>query len=137
MKILVPADGSPYTRRAAEYLAAHPEAYARTTELHLLHVCMPLAYPGAARATIEPYEREESLEALAAAEKPLRGANLPFRSTWEIGDPAEVIAAYARRHAIDLVVMGSHGFGAHAGLALGSVSSKVIASTRVPVLLVR
>ena len=141
MKILLPADGSQYTQRAAEYLATHPEAYGRTTELHLLHVRPPIPYPGAAamagRDAIEKFEREESLEALATAEKPLRGANLPFLSTWEIGDPAESIAAYAKKHAIDLVVMGSHGRGALAGWALGSVVRKVIATTKVPVLVVR
>ena len=37
----------------------------------------------------------------------------------------------------DLIVMGSHGHGAIANLVLGSVANKVVALSKVPVLLVR
>jgi nucleotide-binding universal stress UspA family protein len=140
MKILLAADGSRFTRAAAVYLAAHlPQSASH--QVHLLHVHPSLPYPGAVAvigsAAVEAYHREESQAALAVAEAPLREARVAFRSIWEVGDPAPDIAAYAERHGIDLIVMGSHGHGALAALALGSVASKVIARSRVPVLIVR
>jgi len=41
------------------------------------------------------------------------------------GDPAEVILETAKENEIDMVVLGSRGFGTLSGLLMGSVSSKV------------
>ena len=140
MKILLAADGSKFTRAAAEYLATHLSK-SPAHEVHLLHVHPALPYPGAVKvigsAVVEAYHREESQAALAVAEAPLREAGVKFQSIWEVGDPAHDIVAYAERHGIELIVMGSHGHGALAALALGSVATKVIAHARAPVLVVR
>lgn len=53
------------------------------------------------------------------------------------GEPAAMIAAYARDHDADLVVMSTHGAGANGGYALGSVALKVLQSSPCPVLLRR
>ena len=38
MKILLAADGSDFTRRAARYLAEHVAWFAKPPEVHILHV---------------------------------------------------------------------------------------------------
>jgi nucleotide-binding universal stress UspA family protein len=43
----------------------------------------------------------------------------------------------AKGDKFDLIVMGSHGHGALAGLLMGSVATKVLALSKTPVLLVR
>lgn len=53
------------------------------------------------------------------------------------GDPAEVILAAARDHAADLIVMTTHGRGGLRHLLLGSVAEKVIATSPIPVWVVR
>jgi nucleotide-binding universal stress UspA family protein len=53
------------------------------------------------------------------------------------GAPADAVVALADKGGFDLIVMGSHGHGTLANLVLGSVATKVLASTRVPVLLIR
>jgi nucleotide-binding universal stress UspA family protein len=50
---------------------------------------------------------------------------------------AEQIKAYVEKHDVDMVVMGSHGHGAFKKLVLGSVTTKVLAISKVPVLVVR
>jgi nucleotide-binding universal stress UspA family protein len=55
----------------------------------------------------------------------------------EEGRPAEQIVAVARRHGVDLVVMGSHGGGAVKRLLLGSTSEQVLASAPCSALIVR
>ena len=141
MKILLAADGSPYTRIAARHLASHLRWLAKPPEVHVVHVRPPIPYPGAAAAVggaaLEKYEREESLVALRVAEKELKAANVDHESSWSVGDVATELDRYVREHGIDLVVMGSHGHGALASLALGSVAMKCIATLEVPIVIVR
>ena len=54
-----------------------------------------------------------------------------------IGEPAHVIAHYANEKAIDQIVMGTRGLGSVAGLVMGSVTTKVLSLTDVPVLLIK
>ena len=87
---------------------------------------------------IDDYYREESRAALARAEKILRAAGVAYTARYEVGEIADRICAYAGEHAMDLIVMGSHGHGAFANLVMGSVATKVLAAkSRVPVLIVR
>ena len=52
------------------------------------------------------------------------------------GHPAEELDAYARGHAIDLIVVGTHGRKGLDRLLIGSVTDKVIRTASVPVMVV-
>ena len=140
MKILLAADGSAYTTRAAVWLVQSVGALAKAPEIHLLHVHAPIPYPGVVRVigrkAIRDYQRDESRKALAVAEKVLRKAKLAHKSTWLVGDIAETVADYVARCRIDLVVMGSHGHSPWVGLALGSVATKLVSRLHAPILVV-
>lgn len=141
MKILLAVDGSAYSRKAVRHLIKHFEWFTNPPELHLIHVKLPLP-PGRARSflgddTVNAYYREESLAALAPSEKILRKAGIAFRSVCKVGDVANEIQSYVKKNRIDMIVMGSHGHGALANLVMGSVATKVLAVTQVPVLIVR
>ena len=140
MKILIAADGSPFTRAAARYVARHVGSFSGPVEVHVLHVRPPIPYPGAAAAVgkkaVDEYQREESLKALLVAEKELDKAHVAYSSSWRVGEPAVQIASSARDGNFDLVVTGSHGHGALANLAMGSVATKLVATSSVPVLVV-
>lgn len=141
MKILFAVDGSPYSLKAAEYLATHFNWLSEPAELHLLHVELPIPM-GRARAAMGPeaidrHYAEEAEAALAPAENVLRKHDIRFVRSYVAGDIADAIQSYVQQNAIDMIVMGSHGHGALRGLVMGSVASKVIAATTVPVLIVR
>lgn len=140
MKILLASDGSDSSKRAARYLAAHVAGLAAKPEVHVLNVHPSIPYPKAAavvgKAALQRYYREECEAALAVAEKPLRKAGIAFKSSWRTGAVVEEIGAFAKKKGIDLIVMGSHGRGMIANLAMGSVTTKVIASLQTPVLVV-
>jgi nucleotide-binding universal stress UspA family protein len=51
--------------------------------------------------------------------------------------PAVAIADYAKQHAIDLIVLGTHGRGAVAHMLLGNVAERVVRIAPCPVLTVR
>ena len=140
MKILIAADGSPFTRAAARYVARQARLLKKKPEVHLIHVHAPLPYSPAGvvgRKAVESYQREESEKALGVAERELDRAGVSYRAHWTAGDPARRIAAYAKKEGMDLIVTGSHGHGALASLALGSVATKIIALAKTPVLVVR
>jgi nucleotide-binding universal stress UspA family protein len=53
------------------------------------------------------------------------------------GDPADVIARRAQELGCDAIVMGSRGMGRIANLVIGSVATKVVHLTALPVTLVK
>jgi nucleotide-binding universal stress UspA family protein len=53
------------------------------------------------------------------------------------GPVASTIVAFAQSHAIDLIVMGTHGRSGIAHLLLGSVAERVVRTAPCPVLTVR
>ncbi|SNS89333.1 Nucleotide-binding universal stress protein, UspA family [Noviherbaspirillum humi] len=141
MKILMAVDGSEYTRKAVDYVLKHLDWYQGQPELHLLHVHAPIP-PGRVRAVlgtdaVEAYYRDESAAALSGAEQVLRERGIGFKSGYRVGDIGEQIQAYAEQNGIDLLVMGSHGHGVLRNLVLGSTATRVLASSKVPVLLIR
>ena len=58
-----------------------------------------------------------------------------FRSA--VGDAAETITTYADQKKCDAIFMGTRGLGRVAGLLLGSVATKVLHLTKVPVTLTK
>ena len=53
------------------------------------------------------------------------------------GNPAEQIVRYAQEHALEMVVMATHGNSAVAHWEFGSTADKVVRNSRSPVFLVR
>lgn len=141
MKILLAADGSDYTRRAAQYLVQHVKELAKPPEVYLLNVHAPIPYARAATVAgsdaVSRYHQEECEAALKVAEDVLSAAGLEHHSAWIAGNVASCIAMHAKEKQVDLIVMGSHGHGQLRNLALGSVADAVLRETKVPVLIVR
>lgn len=140
MNILLAADGSRFTARAARYLAQHLRDYSGAPTVHIVHVRAPLPYVGASgvvgRATVDRYHEEESEKALAVALKPLQKAGIKCTTSWVVGEVALEVLASVKRHEADMVVVGTHGSGGFLGIALGSTAMKIIAAVKVPVLVV-
>lgn len=141
MKILIAADGSAYTTKAVNFVISHMDWFKGQPELYLLNVKAPIPI-GHVRSVIgkeglEDYYKDEALTALAPAKQMLEKAGISFTSDYRVGDVAHEIQAYAKQKQIDMVVMGSHGHGSFTNLVMGSVATKVLASTTMPVLIVR
>jgi len=141
MKILLAADGSEHSRKAAKQLVKYVKFLAEAPEIHLLHVHAALPYKRAAaivgKAAIEKYQREESEAALKVCTKELASLKLPAKSVWVVGDVVEEVGRYVDKHKIDLIVVGSHGRGAVSTFALGSVTMKLLAALKTPILVIR
>jgi nucleotide-binding universal stress UspA family protein len=141
LKILVPVDGSECSDRAVDFLLKKARWYREGLEIHLLTVRHHMPYGRLAAAIeqqrVQEYQHEEGLKALASARAKLDAAGLPYTFHIGIGEPAEIIEQYARDKQCDQIVMGSHGRGRLGSMVLGSVATKVLHLSDVPVLLVK
>lgn len=141
MNILIAADGSEYTCRAAQYVASQPGWLQPSSHLHIFHAEPPVTSPRArailGKEVVDDYYKHECEAALAPAEKILREKNVLFQSAYAVGVITEEIQKYVEKNDIDMIVMGSHGQTGLRNLVLGSVATKILAITAVPVLIVR
>ena len=140
MRILVPVDGSDSSLAAVRFAIAKLASADTGLELHLLNAQSPL--PSAATSfidagTVRDFHQEEGAKALAGARKLLDEAGVSYSSHVAVGDPADTIASYAEQRKCDAIVMGTRGLGRVAGLLLGSVATKVLHLTKVPVVLAK
>jgi nucleotide-binding universal stress UspA family protein len=140
MKILLPVDGSDYTKRMLSYIAAHDELLGPGHEYVFFTAVAPVP-PHAAhfldRQTLELYYREQAEDVLRPVQRFAGQHGWNFRASHETGHAAEAIAAFANVERPDLIVMGTHGHSALGNVILGSVGHGVLARCSGPVLLVR
>jgi nucleotide-binding universal stress UspA family protein len=140
MKILIAIDGSRYGEAALAHALDLRARFAVPVELTLIHVALA-APPRAAGAVgaeiIEGYYRKEHDSALESARERLAAVACTAAEITAVGSPGRLIAEHANSGRFDLVVMGSHGQGALAGLLLGSTVSAVLSLTKIPLLIVR
>jgi nucleotide-binding universal stress UspA family protein len=139
MKILLAVDGSPYTKKMLAYLAAH-ELFSPKNEYTALTVQLMLptqARTALGKELVTKYYEDEGQRILNPVHKYLERHGVKAKGIWKTGNAGELIAKLAEAEKFDLVVMGSHGYGALVNLMVGSVATKVLASCKVPVLIVR
>ncbi len=140
LKVLLPVDGSENSTKAVADFIRCRDWYRENPELHLLNVQYPLDGNVSLfinQADIRQYHQEEGLKCLQNARDLLDQAGIACQHHITVGDPAEMIVRFAVEKAYDLIVMGPRGAGGMKGLLLGSVTSKVMQLSNIPVLLVK
>lgn len=139
-KILVPTDASEYSRRALN--AAIELAKCFQAEITLMHVTLtPQAYWGytlsyGITVTQENLTQNGEL-ALEASLFGISTDGVKLTTVLEMGHPVKKILEQIQKDNIDLVVIGSHGYGPILGSVLGSVSQRILQKATCPVLLIR
>lgn len=135
-RVVVGTDGSPDARAAVAY--AFHEAALRGAELQVIAAWAP-TYPLATHE-VAPDPAEEEARHHSDVEEQLAGLRGQFADvtihTDVLRDSPSSALARASQWA-DLVVVGSRGLGGFHGLALGSVSHKVLHLATCPVAVVR
>ena len=141
MKILVAIDGSTQALAALEKLVGKFGYFREIPRLTLIHVHPAIPYKAAAawagKEVVARYYAEEADAALATAREWLVARGIPFEIEKRVGNPAEEIVARAIAGNYDMIAMGTHGHTALANLVMGSVATRVVATSAVPVLLTR
>jgi nucleotide-binding universal stress UspA family protein len=139
-KLLVAIDESEQARRildkVVEIAGVMPGA-----EIHVLNVQEePTVYGEVALYLSQERAIQLKMEAgqrvVDAAIELLQQKGVAVKGEVLVGDIAPAIAGCADAMSCNLIVMGTRGMGAVASLVLGSVATKVIHLTRIPILLV-
>ncbi len=140
LKALLPVDGSENSLRAVKHLITLVQGR-EPMDVHILNVQEPIDAWEVRRCfkpeEIEAMQVSAGGDALQAARMLLEEAAVPFTAQVLIGDVAESVARYAHEIGADKIIMGTRGMTPLANLMLGSIATKVIHLTEIPVTLVR
>ena len=138
-KILVATDASEYSRQALK--SALDLARKFHSEVELLFVMYkPLMFDGSLVEEDVIAQNQTERRGELAIQATLEGmdiADVTLIKKVLPGKPANIILQEIEKENIDLVVMGSHGYGAIAGSILGSVSQRVLFGAKCSVLIAR
>ncbi len=140
MRILVAVDDSTCSKRMLAYLVSHEGWCNGGHAWTVFHGVPPLPHRAAALAdppSVEGYYASDAERVLRPVRSFLKRHGIQPTFLHKLCTPEREIARLADSGRFDLIVMGSHGRGAVGGAMLGSVAQKVLASTKLPVLLIR
>lgn len=144
--ILLPTDGS---RLAAKGIKAGVKLAkalgAKVTGVYVIPRYVPPVFPEAAvyvpEITLEQYNRvmkKEAARALGVVEAEARAAGVRCTTAMPTDHQAwQGILRVARSKKCDAIAMASHGRGGFGGLLLGSETARVLAHSKIPVLVLR
>jgi len=142
MKILLAVDGSRHSLKAAKCLIEHADWYREKPAVELVNVHLPVpklrgmgVVVGASQ--IRRYYDREGRAALSKARKLLDAAEIRYSPRILVGPVADSIIRQARLTRCDLIMIGTRGMSAAANLLLGSIATRVVNLSPIPVLLVK
>ena len=135
-KILVPLDGS----TVAEEILIYVELLARQSGAHVVLMrVVPFLWPSAHVHLKEMGHKmdKEASDYLFAVETHFVEKGIEARVLVDEGNVPEMICDTAKESGVDLIAISTHGHGGVKRWALGSVTSKVMQASSVPLLVHR
>lgn len=150
LKVGIALDGSPYGLAVARFVAGHRDLFGASPSVSLIHVVPDLTkitVPGWIEREVPTGIKPEQVEAMQKAAfenvfKPaqelLARAGITATEVRLVGPaPGDAIAAQVTKSKLDLLAMGSLGFGASRHGSMGSVATRAASRCRTALLLVR
>ena len=142
--ILISTDGSPVSNKAAKAgIALAHRLGAKVTAYCALEVPQPIYVEGYSfnQEELDGFDkrsREAGQKRVDAIGKMAKAAGVPFTSVVAKAlTPYEGIIAAAKKRKCDVILMASHGRRGLSKLIMGSVTQKVLAHSRIPVVVYR
>ena len=140
LKILLPVDSSENSDRAVRHLIGL-SGHCGALDIHMVNVQPPFLYievllkPG--QEVVDAWSHKAGNDAAHSACALLDVASIPYTLELANGEVAETLIRSAEREQCDMIVIGTRGMGTVASLVLGSVATKVIHLSHIPVTLVK
>jgi nucleotide-binding universal stress UspA family protein len=134
-RILVPLDGSQVSESVLGPVV--PMAQSLKASLTLFHAVTPAEYFSVTAAQHVHDERQRTSAYLRTLAERLGREGTPVGEQVITGEPSREIVAEAQRIRADLIAMSSHGRSGIKDWAFGSVTERVLRTTRTPVLVFR
>ena len=144
--VLIPTDGSTLAARGARAGVRLAKALgARVSGVYVVPPYVPPMYgegaiyvPALAPQDYRKMMEKQAAKVLSAVEREAAAAGVSCK-TLSITDPQpwQGVLRAARKQKCDAIVMASHGRGGLGGLLLGSETTRVLAHSKLPVLVIR
>jgi len=135
-KILVPTDGSEFTKAAASKAMDLAEMTNGTiTVLYVIDQTLFMNVPDSTISTVYAALKKEGQDAVSTIAKMCKERNIKVNTDVADGQPVKIILETAKNH--DLVVMGTLGRTGMSKLLMGSVAERVVRQSTGPVMVVR
>ncbi|AWS00095.1 universal stress protein [Metallosphaera hakonensis] len=136
--ILVPIDGSEHSVKALRVAIDLAKKYGST--IYVLEVVDETIFYNA--GVLPPLNAVKALEKKAKEDvdkalQEVHSAGIKGVGEALEGDPGTIILDYIQKNNISLVVMGSRGLSTFKRILLGSVSSRVVQESKIPVLIIK
>ncbi|RNF38533.1 universal stress protein [Planococcus salinus] len=136
-KILVAADGSEHSKRAAQEAIKLAKGHPEMAVTLLYVVDYDKARNEILKSQHTPDDATERKKNLSPLEELFRSAGINCETTILQGTPGPTIVRHANETGYDLVFIGSRGLNAFQEMVLGSVSHKVAKRVQAPVVIVK
>lgn len=137
---LIAIDGSVPSLKAVDHAIRELANCVSKPQIFLLNVQAPLSSDITRFVdgkVVEAFHKEAGDTALAEAKQRLTDAGILYSAHVLLGEAAPTIVAFATDKGCRQIIMGARGFGSVVGLFMGSVSTKVLHLSAVPVLLIK
>ena len=123
--VVVPID---FSESSAAAVATALKLVSNWADVHVLHAILPSSTfsPTGEWAPLRQGEVVGTVSRNELAEYLEKHNFSGVTQATEVGDPASVVAAYARKHQADLIVVPSHGYHGVKRLIMGSVAEQII-----------
>lgn len=140
LHILVAIDGSSDSMVAVQHALDDAKTRLLPTHIHLVNVQPALPsdvtrFVG--RDDVQAFHLEAGQDALAKAVERLAATDVAHSAHVLVGEAAPSLVQYANEHACKAIVIGTRGLGGITGWLMGSVATRVVHLSNVPVVLVR
>jgi nucleotide-binding universal stress UspA family protein len=140
MKILMPIDGSVFSKSALSFIVSRKALIKLEPEVNLLNVQYPVSLRivrAAGSDLVRSYHESEANKVIKPALAGLKRAGVKAQATALVGSPGDEVSRVAAASAADLIIMGSDGHAGLKSLLFGSVTQTVLASCTTPLLVLR
>jgi nucleotide-binding universal stress UspA family protein len=141
-KVLLAVDGSETALRATRKLIEWVAGYKEPPRVELVSVHLPVPQVGGfsgavlSHEMLDRYYREECEKALGPSKQLLDAAGVRYAQHILVGDTARAIVEQAEKSGCSMICLGTRGMTALSNMLLGSVATKVLHASPVPVLVV-
>lgn len=137
---LIPVDDSEIALRPVSWVVQNLPLWREPPAIHLLNVQAPLSLDISRfidADTIRDFHLESGMNVLVKARDPLVAAGLSPELHVLIGEAAPTITEFAAVHGCSQILLGTRGHTGVLGTLLGSVATKMVHLSDVPLMLIR
>lgn len=148
LKVGIAVDGSEFGLKAVDYALGHRALFGSDAKFEVINVSQeePTSYamPSSARSLMdtiqksnEPAVQPSSTPAIDATKPLFEKAGIVANAVQLVGKPGQAIAQYAKNAQLDMLVLGSHGYGRFMSAVMGSTAMRIASMAEIPLLVVR